>query len=654
MSSRSNTERRFGRARRVLVDTATIGGAFARRVRLRVVAGLRVVMPRVRALAAIGFAFVIAFAIGVTGAVRSQTPPPTPANDAHLQELLRELRAQDPAAWAARLAALEEQAKALEAKAAKLREQATTLQQSADAALAEAKSKRAEGDKLRELQKLLASLPASAGASPGIGKPDEAKAAAPKPPANAKSDVPDKQPPEPKAASTATAKNDVPDASPLVAWPQVAALFEANCTSCHEPGEQKGGLDLTTFRAALAGGGSGQSIVPGDPDQSRLYRQITLQEKPFMPRNADPLTKEQTALVRTWIEHGAAETADAARAFVTDRATKAKAAAVADVAAPDANVVADAMPSDVPPLAVQRPQRAGPMTGLVRSPAAPLLAVPGVQQIVLLGLDGAPRAVVPTAAPHVGAIAFAEDGTALAVAEGEPGRHGVVGVHDVRTGSVLATCGDERDVPLAVALHRGSGLVALGGAGKHVRVYRLANGALAMDGKHDDFVLGLSFSPDGKWLAAGDRAGNVLVWETAKGRLFQTLAGHRGAVHAVVFDRAGTTLLTAGADGTLRAWDVAAAKERWKQTAHPNQQCLACAFGPGGVIASCGSDGVIATFQANGKPGAKSAPVGDWLYSVAFGEKGTDVFAGDWQGRLQRFDAAKKTVTALRPLAAPQ
>ena len=75
--------------------------------------------------------------LAMLGGLRAQAPTPAPAPvhapaaDARLQELLRELRAQDPAAWTARLAALDQQAKALEAEAAKLREQATTLQQRA-------------------------------------------------------------------------------------------------------------------------------------------------------------------------------------------------------------------------------------------------------------------------------------------------------------------------------------------------------------------------------------------------------------------------------------------------------------------------------------------------------------------------------------------
>ncbi|MEO6597810.1 MAG: hypothetical protein ABIP94_23945, partial [Planctomycetota bacterium] len=173
-------------------------------------------------------------------------------------------------------------------------------------------------------------------------------------------------------------------------------------------------------------------------------------------------------------------------------------------------------------------------------------------------------------------------------------------------------------------------------------------------GKHEDFVLCLSFAPDGKWLAAGDRAGTVQVWETANGRIFQTLAGHRGAVNAAVFDRTGKSLLTAGADGTLRLWDVAAGKERWRQDAHPNQQALAAAFGPGDAVASCGSDGVIAVFSMAGRALTKSPAIGEWLYAVAFGADDAVVMAGDWQGRVHRFDTKGKKVTATVPLAEQQ
>jgi hypothetical protein len=311
---------------------------------------------------------------------------------------------------------------------------------------------------------------------------------------------------------------------------------------------------------------------------------VTQQERPFMPRNADPLGKEQLALLRTWIEQGAADDAASAKAFAAERATVAKAAAVALEATASADPNAIPMPEAIPQQALHTPMRPGPVSSLARSPRAPLLALPGLQQLLLYNTDLKRIAVLPCALARIGAVAFAEDGSIVMACGGEPGQRGAAVLYDVHTGAVLATCGNERDVPLAAAVHKAAGLVALGGSSKHVRVYRIDDGQQVLAGKHDDFVLSVAFAPDGRWVAAGDRAGVVQVWEIKGGRVFQTLQGHQGAVHALAFDRSGASLLTAGADGTVRLWDVAEAKERWRQNAHPNQQALAVAFGPGDAV----------------------------------------------------------------------
>src|SRR3546814_6064659 len=61
----------------------------------------------------------------------------------------------------------------------------------------------------------------------------------------------------------------------------------------------------------LAGGESGPSIVPGDPENSELYRRITLPEDhdEFMPAEGKTgFNEDQVALIRWWIEQGAPAT----------------------------------------------------------------------------------------------------------------------------------------------------------------------------------------------------------------------------------------------------------------------------------------------------------------------------------------------------------
>ena len=44
---------------------------------------------------------------------------------------------------------------------------------------------------------------------------------------------------------------------------------------------------------------------------------------------------------------------------------------------------------------------------------------------------------------------------------------------------------------------------------------------------HDDIVLSVCFSPDGKQIASGSRDKTVKIWNASTGKLQSTLRGHR-------------------------------------------------------------------------------------------------------------------------------
>jgi sugar lactone lactonase YvrE len=68
-----------------------------------------------------------------------------------------------------------------------------------------------------------------------------------------------------------------------------------------------------------------------------------------------------------------------------------------------------------------------------------------------------------------------------------------------------------------------------------------------------------AFSPDGRLLAVGTRAGPVLLWDLATGEECGTLRGHEGRVSSLAFSADGKTLASGCFDSTVLLWDVTAA-----------------------------------------------------------------------------------------------
>jgi len=58
----------------------------------------------------------------------------------------------------------------------------------------------------------------------------------------------------------------------------------------------------------------------------------------------------------------------------------------------------------------------------------------------------------------------------------------------------------------------------------------------------------VAFSPDGRWLAAGDRDGLVTIWNTATGELAHRLRGHIASVPALAFAPDGVRVASASDD----------------------------------------------------------------------------------------------------------
>ena len=69
-------------------------------------------------------------------------------------------------------------------------------------------------------------------------------------------------------------------------------------------------------------------------------------------------------------------------------------------------------------------------------------------------------------------------------------------------------------------------------------------------------IWSVAFSPDGRYLAAGDTKGNILLRDVAESRVIRSFIGHTAWVVSLVFSSDGKILASSSCDCTARVWNV--------------------------------------------------------------------------------------------------
>src|SRR5437667_10458986 len=90
------------------------------------------------------------------------------------------------------------------------------------------------------------------------------------------------------------------DTKPVSYFHDLVPIFKRSCTGCHHPAKLKGELDLTTYGGFQKGGKHGPSFNPAKPEESRVLEEIS-GEEPNMPKEGDPLSQDEVALMERWI-----------------------------------------------------------------------------------------------------------------------------------------------------------------------------------------------------------------------------------------------------------------------------------------------------------------------------------------------------------------
>jgi len=416
----------------------------------------------------------------------------------------------------------------------------------------------------------------------------------------------------------------------------IRPLLENKCFSCHNPDKKKGGLDLSSYAALVAGGSGGAVVDPGNPGGSRLWTCSTQKEEPFMPPEGAPLPAKDLALLSKWIADGVLQS----KGSVARTASKPKV---------DLTVVAGAGKPTGP---VARPEhvlldpvvvtpRLTAVTAMAASPWTSLLAVAGQKQVLLYDTESRELAgVLPYPEGYARSLKFSANGSLLILGGGRGGKFGHAVVWDVKSGRRVTEVGKEFDQLMSADISPDHQRIAVGTNAKKVKCFDTASGELLYTiSKHTEWVTGADFSPDGILLATSDRNGNVMVWEADNGGEFFNLGQHKASVTDLAWRSDSNVLASCSADGTISTWELKTGKRVATWSAHGGS-VESVAFTPDGRLLSCGLDGTTALWTIDGKrlTHARGIKQGDVVSKVVALADSKVFVTGNWLGEVRFFD----------------
>lgn len=311
----------------------------------------------------------------------------------------------------------------------------------------------------------------------------------------------------------------------------VQVLFRQYCVGCHGSHEPEQELVLETYEGILAGGKSGAVVLPGEPDNSRLLLMLEGKLQPLMPPEGNEApSPEEIALIRTWIEAGAAG------------------------------------PSGEPPdptlLVTPRVPLLAPVRRVINavafSPDGRLLAVAEYGAVRLLSAESrATLRRLEGMRGNVTDVCFSADGSRLLAAAGEPGLFGEAVLWNVSDGTVAARLLGHKDSLNCAALSPDGTLAATGSYDQSVILWHVATGqSLRTIKGHNGAVFDLAFHPRGGILATASGDRTIKLWDVNSGARLETFGQPLKEQYAVAFSPDGRQIAGAGVDSRIRIWQL--------------------------------------------------------------------------------------------------
>lgn len=403
--------------------------------------------------------------------------------------------------------------------------------------------------------------------------------------------------------------------SPVSFSNDIAPILAQKCLACHGQQDPQGEYQLYNYEHLVQPGYSESPVIaPGKPDESQLYLLITEEDEDLrMPMEGDPLAAEEIALIRRWIEQGAAF----------------------DGADPTV-----ALPSLLPRSRHPAPPEAYrvtvPIAALAFRPDGGELAVGGYHEVTIWNpADGALVRRISNVAERVYGLDYSPDGAVLAVASGTPGQSGEVSLFDPASGELVRSLATMADVAFDVTFRPDGAKLAAAGADRAIRIFDVASGerdVLIED--HADWVMAIAWSHDGARLVSASRDKTSKVFDATNGEAQATFPAHGEAVYAAAFNADGTQVFTAGGDKRIRVWNPADAKQIAEIGGFGHE-----VFGlvlTAGKLFSCSADKTVRQHETEKREQVRVyAGHGDWVYAIACHEPTGRLASGGFDGEVR-------------------